>query len=346
MLQFQHIKHFRPSLKKILIGGLGSGIGLLGVLFAVAAYVVEMITHPKKAMFGDSYTFSPYELDLPAEEVVFPPRRGDYQVRGWYIPRPGATTTILVCPGYRTELSNVLGMSALLWKAGHNVLAFEYYGHGKVVGRSVTLGFREINDFLGAVAYAKGRDPQARLGVVAYSMGAAVAIMSCARDTGVEALVLDSSFATHRSAVDYNFHHVFHLPFAPFVWIADYLLWWRAGYRFSQVEPLRDIARIAPRPILFIHSLKDSIVDPHDASLLYAAAGEPKELWFVPGVDHCGAYFADRATYTAKVIGFFEQHLKSSPRLHLVEQTPAEQGKAGATGNASSSLNAHLSEAS
>jgi len=224
-------------------------------------------------------------------------------------------------------MSNVLGMSALLWKAGHNVVAFEYYGHGKVVGRSVTLGFREINDFLGAVAYAKERDPLVRLGVVAYSMGAAVAIMSCARDTGVEALVLDSSFATHRSAVDYNFRHLFHLPSAPFVWIADYLLWWRAGYRFSQVEPLRDIAHIAPRPILLIHSLKDSIVDPHDASLLYAAAGEPKELWLVPAEDHCGAYFADRATYTAKVIGFFEEHLQNSPRLHLVEQAPAERGK-------------------
>ncbi len=345
MLQFQQIRHFHLSLKKILIGGLGSGIGLLGVLFVVAAYVVEMITHPKKTMFGDSYTFSPYELDLPAEEVVFPPRHGDYQVRGWYIPRPGATTTILVCPGYRTEISNVLGMSALLWKAGHNVLAFEYYGHGKVVGRAVTLGFREINDFLGAVAYAKGRDPRVRLGVVAYSMGAAVAIMSCARNTDAEALVLDSSFATHRSAVDYNFRHIFHLPFAPFVWIADYLLWWRAGYRFSQVEPLRDIARIAPRPILLIHSLKDSIVDPHDASLLYAAAGEPKELWIVPGVDHCGAYFTDRAAYTAKVIGFFERHLENSPRLHLVEQIPAERVKTETAG-ASSSLDAHLSEAS
>jgi len=126
MLQFQYIRQFRPSLKQILLGGLGSGIGILGVLFAVAVYLVELIIHPKKAVFGDSYTFSPYELDLPAEEVVFPPRYGDYQVRGWYIPRPNATTTILVCPGYRTGMSDVLGISALLWKAGHNNLAFEY----------------------------------------------------------------------------------------------------------------------------------------------------------------------------------------------------------------------------
>ncbi len=326
MLQFAHIRQFRPLLKQILIGGLGSGIGILGVLFAVAAYLVEVIIHPKKPVFTDLYTFSPYELGLPAEEVIIPPRYGDYRVRGWYIPHPNAITTILVCPGYRSGMSDVLGMSALLWKAGHNILAFEYYGHGKAVGTSVTLGFREINDFLGAVAYAKKRDPQARLGVIAYSMGAAVAIMGCARNTDVAALVLDSPFATHRSAVDYNFRHVFHLPSAPFIWIADYLLWWRAGYRFSQVEPLRDIARIAPRPILLIQGLKDTIVDPHDASLLYAAAAEPKELWLVPAVDHCGAYFRDRVTYTVKVTDFFNLHLKNSPHLLLLENASNEPG--------------------
>jgi uncharacterized protein len=344
MVQFARIRQFHPLLKQILIGGLGSGIGILGVLFAVAAYLVEVIIHPKKPMFTDLYTFSPYELGLPAEEVIIPPRYGDYHVRGWYIPHPNATTTILVCPGYRSGMSDVLGMSALLWKAGHNVLAFEYYGHGKAVGTSVTLGFREINDFLGAVAYAKQRDPQARLGVIAYSMGAAVAIMSCARNTDVEALVLDSSFATHRSVVDYNFRNVFHLPPTPFVWLADYLLWWRAGYRFSQVEPLRDIASIAPRPILLIHGLKDTIVNPQDASLLYAAAGEPKELWLVPGVDHCGGYFCDRVAYTVKVTDFFNLHLKNSPHLQLLENVSSEPGLSD-TGS-SSLLDMHFPEAS
>jgi len=305
---------------------------------------VEVIIHPKKPMLTDFYTFSPYELDLPAEEVIIPPRYGDYEVRGWYIPRSNATTTILVCPGYRSGMSDILGMSALLWKAGHNILAFEYYGHGKAVGTFVTLGFREINDFLGAVAYAKKRDPQARLGVIAYSMGAAVAIMGCARNTDVEALVLDSPFATHRSAVDYNFRNIFHLPPAPFIWIADYLLWWRAGYRFSQVEPLRDITRIAPRPILLIQGLKDSIVNPHDASVLYATAGEPKELWLVPDVDHCGAYFLDRVAYTVKVTDFFKLHLKNSLHLQLLENASGELGQLDATDDSSPAM--YFSEAS
>lgn len=324
MFESQYVRQFRPSLKQIIVGGLGSGIGLLGVLCAVAIYVVEVIIHPKKHEIRDLYTFSPFELGLPAETVHFPPVHGNYHVSGWYIPWPQATTTILVCPGYRTGMSDMLGISAHLWRVGHNVLAFEYYGHGTQVGKSVTLGYREVNDFLGAVAYAKERAPQTRLGVVAYSMGAAVAIMSCARNDDVKALVLDSPFATHRSVFDYNFRQVFHLPPALFAWFVDYLLWLRAGYHFHQVEPLREISHIAPRPILIIHSTKDSVIDPRDASLLYAAAGEPKELWLVPGPDHCGAYFVDRGAYTQKVSDFFDLHLRRS-RLRLVVNSPEEQ---------------------
>lgn len=293
---------------------------MLGLLFGVALYLVEALTRPKKVQQFDNYTFSPYEFGLPAESIVFAPREGDYKVSGWYIPHPQATTTILVCPGYRSNKSDLLGIVAHLWKAGHTVLAFEYYGHGSAVGTPVTLGYRETNDFLGAVTYARERAPHHRLGVVGYSMGAAVTIMCSARIPEIEALVVDSAFATHSSVVDYNVRRALHIPSAPFAWLADYVLWWRAGYHFRQVEPLRDIASIAPRPILLIHGAKDSVVDPNDARLLYAAAQEPKELWMLPNADHCGAYFEDRAAYVKKVVDFFEENLKNArPRLQLLD---------------------------
>jgi fermentation-respiration switch protein FrsA (DUF1100 family) len=327
MSQMHHANFSRSLLKSIIFGGLGSGIGLLGIMFSVALYVVETLIRPKpKPAKFEEYSFTPYELGLPAEVVAFSPLHGDYKVSGWYIPCPQATSTILVCPGYRSRKTDVLGICGQLWKAGHNVLAFEYYGHGTFVGKSITLGYREVNDFLGAVAYAKERAPQTRLGVLAYSMGAAVAIMSCARINDVEAVIADSSFATHWSAVDYNIRRILPLPSAPFVWIADHLMGWRAGYRFHQVEPLRDIGKISPRPILIIQSGKDTIVDPRDGALLYGAAKEPKELWIIPEADHCGAYFADRDAYVKRVIDFFALHLQDAhPRLQLVEAPAVEQ---------------------
>ena len=325
MLFLQNLKSFRLSMKRILFGGLSGGLGILGLLLAGALFVVETLTRPKKPNPFDNYAFSPYELGLPAEAVTFPSLHGDHNVSGYYISCPGATSTLLVCPGFRSRMAEFLGIGAHLWRAGYNVLVFEYYGHGIAVSTPITLGYREINDFLGAVAYAKERAPQNHLGALSYSMGAAVAIMSCARNTDVEALIVDSSFATHRGVVEYNFHRTFHLPSAPFAWIADYILWWRAGYRFHQVEPLREISLISPRPILIIHGGRDSIVDPKDASLLYEAAKEPKELWFLPDANHCGAYFVDRKAYVKKILDFFDLHLKNRGYLQLIEMASTEQ---------------------
>nr|HET6904621.1 alpha/beta hydrolase [Ktedonobacteraceae bacterium] len=315
---FSRFRLFRPSLKQVALSGLGGGIGVIGAMFAVALYVVEQVTRPNKRGMFDEYTFSPYELDLPAENITFSPIQGDYKISGWFASHPEATTTILVCPGYRSRKSELLGISKQLWKDGHNVLIFDFYGHGSAVKTTLTLGYREMNDFLGALVYVKEHAPHTRLGVLAYSMGAAIAIMCAARDKAIEALVGDSAFATHWSAIDYNIRRAVHLPAVPFVWLADNLMWWRAKYHFNQVQPLRDIGEFSPRPILLIHGGQDTIVDPRDATLLFNAAKEPKELWFLPEAGHCGAYFEDRIAYTKKVLSFFDLALKK-PHLQLVE---------------------------
>ncbi|GAC1383046.1 MAG: alpha/beta hydrolase [Ktedonobacteraceae bacterium] len=333
-------KLFRPSLRQVLFGSVGSSLGVLSIMLGIALYVVEVITRPKKRGIFDEYTFSPFELNLPAENVTFAPASGNHLVSGWFVPYPAATTTLLVCPGYRTRKADLLGISAQLWKAGHNILIFEYYGHGTDIA-PVTLGYRELDDFLGAVAYAKERAPETRLGVMAYSMGASIAIMASVRSQDIQALVLDSAFASHWSLVDFHMRRTFPLPSAPFVWAADQLMWWRAKYHFHQVEPLRDISHLASRPILLIHGGKDSIVDPRDVTLLYNAAGEPKELWFLPEAEHCGAYFLDRVAYCKKVTDFFEVYLKK-PRLQIVETKPEGQAEASKVSN----RDQNLSEAS
>lgn len=111
----------------------------------------------------------------------------------------------------------------------------------------MTLGYREINDFLGAVSYAKVRAPEARVGVLAYSMGAAVAIMAGAETSAVEAFVLDSPFATHRRVLAYNFRRVAHLPFGLVAPLADQLLWRLAGYHLREARAAaRDRSPCAP----------------------------------------------------------------------------------------------------
>jgi uncharacterized protein len=83
----------------------------------------------------------------------------------------------------------------------------------------------------------------------------------------------------------------------------------RTGARLSDFQPLAAVPRIAPRPLLLIHGDDDTAVPPSHARRLYDAAGEPRELWTVPGAGHVGAYFADREQYLVRVVGFFERSL-------------------------------------
>lgn len=295
--------------RRLLIGGLTALVGTMGGAFSVAYYVVSRITRPVEPTLTDGYFFTPFEFDVPYEPVEFAPARGDHSVSGWFLPHPEMRRVIILCGGYRGRKADLLGIGMHLWRSGANVLLFDYHGHGHGSGAPVTLGFRELNDFLGAIEYVKQRIPGAIIGVMGYSMGAAVAIMGAARRTEVRVVVADSPFATHWGVVEYNFKRIARLPATPFLFIADRLMALKAGYRFREVEPLRDVIQLAPRPLLLIHGLDDVTISPQDSQRLYEAAGEPKELWLVVGVGHCGAYFQDRSLYCQRVTAFFAEHL-------------------------------------
>ncbi|HEV7129353.1 MAG TPA: alpha/beta hydrolase [Ktedonobacterales bacterium] len=293
----------------------GAGVvagGAVAGAIAAGYYVASAVTRPGRYTPREEYTFSPFELGIPYEDVTFPPELGDHYVRGWWLPRPETTSVVIVCTGYRAKRSDMLGISSALWRAGFNVLLFDFFGHGAQIGAPVTLGYRELNDLLGALDYALHRVRGARIGVVGFSMGAAVSIMGTARRPEIRALVADSSFATHEGEVRYAVSQTFRMPAACarlIARVADQFIYWRAGYHHRDVEPLAEVARIAPRPILFIHSSTDETIDVGDARRLFAAAGEPKELWIGAATSHCGVYFLDRQSYCARVSAFLAHAL-------------------------------------
>lgn len=302
----------RRALRRLVVAAGGT----LSAATAVALYVVDRITRASKMPAIDDYSFTPYELGLDWEVVGIPTPTGA-ALSGWWLPRPESSRVIVCCYGYRGRKADLLGVSAALWRRGYNVLLFDYRGHGDDAGSRVTLGYREVQDALAAMEFALARIPGARLGSIGYSMGAAVAIMAAARDTRIEAVVADSPFAAQRNPIKLRLRQTFRMGWsgAPILYLADHLLQLRLGYRFRDVEPLREIGKLAGRPLLLIHGLADSVIDADDSRALYAAAAEPKELWLIPSVEHCGGYFLDRPAYVSRVADFFDRTL----------DTPAER---------------------
>jgi fermentation-respiration switch protein FrsA (DUF1100 family) len=306
-----------------------AGAGLLagGALAAGAGigyYIAHKITRPAKPASDDGYVMSPYETGADYEEVSFPAAHGahcDHTIQAWWLRRPETNRVVVCCTGYRGSKSYLIGIGTALWRAGFNVLLFDYYGHGADKGgRRISLGYHEVNDFLAALDYAERRVPGGRIGVIGYSMGGSVAILGTPRRSEVRALVADSPFARHADVVAYNVERTLRAPVGRlFVRIVDYYLPLLAGYRHADVEPIRSIGALAPRPLLLIHGTADDMIPVDHAYRIFAAAGEPKELWLADGAAHCGAYFLDRPAYCRRVIAFFERHLGAG------KETPGQE---------------------
>src|SRR5919107_3413849 len=143
---------------------------------------------------------TPWELGIPYEEVSFRTEDG-LLLLGWWLPAPQAKRTVIALHGHRGARHHCVGIAAALWRRGANVLLFDHRGRGSSEGAFMSLGHFETVDAFAAVGYALSRAPGVPLGLIGYSMGAAVAVISAARDERVEAIVADSSFASERGLV-------------------------------------------------------------------------------------------------------------------------------------------------
>jgi dipeptidyl aminopeptidase/acylaminoacyl peptidase len=280
------------------------GAGVIGL----GSYVAWLLTRAPKHDVIDSYTITPWELDVPYEDVRFASFDG-LQLAGWWMGHAAEQRSIVVSSGRGRSKSDLIGISSWMWRRGFNVLAFDYRGQGESDYAVQTIGLREADDFVAAVDYVANRLPAALIGAVGYSMGAAATIVGAAHDQRVRAVVADSPFADLKTTLGHNFSSVTRLPSHPFVDVAEALVQRRAGYRLGEFAPIREVAQIAPRPLLIIGGADDHTIRLSEMQRLYQAAGEPKELWIEQGVEHVGVYFADRRKYVQRVGEFFARYL-------------------------------------
>jgi len=281
----------------------GMAAGLLGI----AAYTTRRLNGPVQQAKVNRYTFTPWEVQVPCDRVAFATDDG-VTLRGWWLPREGAARTIVGCTGHRGVKSDLLGIGTGLWRAGNNVLLFDFRGCGESDVVPLSVGFHERRDLQAAIAFARTRTPDAPLGLIGYSMGAAVSIMIAADDPAIGAVVADSSYAAIGDviAAEYRRRGV---PAFPLLAASDRFNGWRYGYRFAALRPIDAVARLAPRPLLIIHGERDALTPVEHARRLHAAAGAPKECWIIPDTPHCGGYFTDREAYVTRVAEFFARGL-------------------------------------
>jgi len=276
---------------------------------AAALILARYLCRPRKKTYLDGYVFTPFETGVAFERVRFRTADG-IEITGWWLFGHG-NRVVVGLTGRSGIKSDLLGIGSYLAKAGFNVLLPDFRGRGESESAPLDLGGREALDAAAAIGYAAARIPGARIGIIGFSMGAAVAVIAAARDPRVLALAMDSPFAEPAPLMRSGMRRFF--PVTRALAIPTLTRMWAIilyGVDLGRMDIRAAAGRLRLTGALVIVSGRDSVIDPAQQRRVFEALPPPKELWEAPEADHCGAYFADRQQYVTRIIDFFSATLR------------------------------------
>jgi len=254
-------------------------------------------------------TTTPTTLGLDFRAVTVRSRGDGVPLRGWFIPG--------LLPDGRMTAQRAI----IVARHGFAVLAFDMRGMGASPPAPLSMGYFEQRDVLGAVDFlCSGPLPYPRLGRPraiggwGVSMGAATLLLAAAQESALRAIVADSAYADIRPILDRELPKHSRLPraFIPGILLAARALY---GIDFQGIRPVDVVARIAPRPLFFIHGAADTLIPPSNACALAAAARGPHsdvQVWLSPDTAHAQCFYSERREYVRRVITFYRAALGSA----------------------------------
>ncbi len=288
---------------RVMIGCLFSIFCGIFIVERVVAYKINEITHPKHI---DQYEMKA-EAGEPIEQIHF--ETVDHLLlTGWYIP-PKNGAVIILQHGYHANSAQMLPIGLMLARNGYGVLLFDFRGHGKSEGNTVTLGLYETQDTDAVVAFLLERSEVKKIGLIGNSMGGATGILAASRNEKIQAIAVEGVFSALKDEVGIGIEVQTPLPAFPFDAIFIYIAELETGYRLSDIAPVEKIGGISPRPILIMQGGNDQRIHRESGRRLFAAAGEPKQYWHEPSAAHVAIYQSAPDAYEKHVIAFFNQSL-------------------------------------
>jgi uncharacterized protein len=296
-------------------------VGYTGVSINMAMRLMEVQRMPMDT--------TPAALGLQYQDVTFPSRYDNVQLKGWFIPGVlpnGQLTTQRAIIMVHGDSSNrvdpavgILSLSADLARHGFAVLTFDMRGNGQSPAAPRSLGYFEQRDVLGAVDFLRsGPLPYPELGRPhaiggwGESLGGSTLILATANEPAIQAIVSDSAFADALPRLERDIPAVGHFPamLTPGGLIAAQVLY---GVDYYHTKPVDVIANIAPRPIFLIQGSADNSTHrdtpPTNLFILAAAAVSAPDanvqIWFVPGATHAQSYHVEGQAYVDRIVAFY-----------------------------------------
>src|ERR671911_1437837 len=177
----------RTMLSGVLVLLVALPLGYLGLGLLVVLWMTSPRRRPPEA--------TPASLGLRYRDVEFPSTDG-IRLSAWWVPVEGSSLAAVLVPGwggYKFE-EHLLQTVPVYHGAGYSVLLLDLRAQGESGGARRTLGYREVRDVRGALAWLHQQGYEAENVVLhGWSMGGATALRA-APGTGVAAVVEEAGF--------------------------------------------------------------------------------------------------------------------------------------------------------
>ena len=229
---------------------------------------------------------------------------------GWYVPSQNGAL-VIAQHGYKSQRAEMLDEAVMLHRHGYGVLLTALRAHDMSDGELITFGRDEMRDLDAWYQFAQTLPEvdRGRIAMLGNSLGGTLAIEFAARTPGVRAVVANSAFSSLEDTLETSVRFFSGLPPFPFVPLITFWAEREAAIDVDSVDAMRWIGQISPRPVLLMQGGTDVVISISSGERLFAAAREPKELWFEPKVGHSGFDRALPAEYERRVVGFFDRYL-------------------------------------
>jgi fermentation-respiration switch protein FrsA (DUF1100 family) len=283
-------------------------VAVVALFFFMRPQGVDLVRHPLDAETRQ-LTETPADHGIPYEEVAVTSEDG-LNLVGWYIPSENGAT-IIVQHGFRGRRQAMLYDAEMLHRHGYGVLVTTVRAHDRSDGDLITFGKEEMKDLEAWYQVLLTRDDvdPDRIGIFGESMGGMLVIQYAAQNENLKAVVTHSAFASLKDTAAKAVQELTGMPAFPF---APMIIFWaerEAGFRAAEIDSTQYIGQISPRPVFIMMGGQDETISIDSGQWLYDAAGEPKELWFVPEAGHHGLPEVAPEEYERRVVAFFDQYL-------------------------------------
>jgi fermentation-respiration switch protein FrsA (DUF1100 family) len=222
------------------------------------------------------------------------------------VPAEGSSLAAVLIPGwggYKFD-EHLLQTIPVYHRAGYGVLLLDLRAQGESGGTRRTLGYREVRDVHGALAWLQ-RQGYAWDHIVlhGWSMGGAT-VLRAAPGTGVAAVVEEAGYADLPLLLKSKIPEF--VPFGRLLEPAILLTGWLfPDFDPWEVVPKKDAATLSDEgvPLFIIHSTEDTIV-PHEQAKILASAYPEASVWRLEGYGHVETY--EHPEYAQRLRAFLD----------------------------------------